>query len=255
MNSDDKPLLARLGDGSLDERIVAAHELEAIGDPRAFGERVSIPTGELHHKVSPDSAVELIDVAGFAIDRYPVTVAAYAEFIDEGGYDSAAWWSTEGWRWRVDDDVSTPRFWDDPEWDAYLIGNHPVVGVSGHEAEAYADFRDARLPTEHEWERACRGDDARNYPWGNEWRDDACGHRAFGPRGTLPIGLFPESASPFGLCDLCGAVWQWTSNAHGDARVVCGGAWNNLPWSIGAHGRNAYARTARFSNLGFRLAW
>lgn len=255
MNSDHERLLARLGDGPLEERIAAAHQLDAIGDPRARGERVSIPAGVLHHKGSPDGEVSRIDVPGFAIDRYPVTVAAFADFIDGGGYDDAGLWPTAGWRWRIDNDVTGPRFWDDPEWAAYLFGNHPVVGVSAYEAEAYATFRDARLPTALEWERGCRGDDARDYPWGPAWREEACGHRGFGPRSTLPIGLFPGSASPFGLSDMCGAVWQWTSDARGEAVVVCGGAWNNLPWSIGSHGRNAYPPTAQFSNLGVRLAW
>jgi formylglycine-generating enzyme required for sulfatase activity len=260
VNTDE--LLRRIADvrASIDERSAAGDALAEAGDPRLEDsvDLLVIPAGILHHKRSRDSQVEPIEMHAFAIARHPVTVHAFAEFIDAGGYDDGSLWSSAGWRWRVDADIDMPRFWDEPEWAPYLVPNHPVVGVSVFEAEAYAAFREARLPSAREWERACRGDDARDYPWGDEWHDDACGHRDYGPRCTLAIGIFPRGVSAFGLHDMVGNVWQWTSD-EGDAegpaaRVACGGAWNNLPWSIGAAGRNAFAQDARFSNLGFRLA-
>lgn len=256
--------LATLRDttASLDARIDAAHELDRVGDPRLEGvNRVNVPEGVLLHKDTIDSAIVRVPLAGFAIDRYPVTVGQFAEFIDAGGYDDPSLWSPEGWAFRLDEDIEAPRFWGEDEWKAYLRSNHPVVGVSAFEAEAYAAFREARLPSELEWERAARGDDARDYPWGDAWDPEACGHREHGPRSTVAVGIFPRGVSPLGVHDLCGSVWQWTlderpaRSEYGHHRVVRGGAWNNLPWSIGSAGRNAYRPEARFSNIGLRLAY
>jgi formylglycine-generating enzyme required for sulfatase activity len=251
-------LLARIADAdaSIEARVAAAEELAARGDPRLDDDAmIAIAAGTLKRKRSIDSPVEPTAVEAFRIAPHLVTVKSYRELVDAGGYDDASLWSTEGWSWRIEHGIDAPRFWDEPEWAPYLLDSRPVVGVSAHEAEAYAAFRSARLPSELEWERACRGDDARDYPWGQLWQDDACGHRDHGPRCTLPIGVFPRGLSPFGLHDMVGNVWQWTADARpAGERIVCGGAWNNLPWSIGCAGRNAFAPDARFSNLGFRLA-
>lgn len=242
------------------ERLAASEALAALGDPRATAtDRVAIPAGVLGR--APGYREVEVEVAAFSIDRYPVTVAAYAEFIEAGGYEDASLWTPEGWAWREEEDVSAPRFWGEDEWAAYLTPNHPVVGVSAHEAEAYAAFRGARLPTEAEWERACRGPGGGCYPWGDAWQEDACGQRGVGPRRTVPIGVYPRGASPSGVHDMVGCVWQWCTDlgAGGQAdddeeprRITRGGGWNNLAWSIGCTCRNAYPPGARFSNLGFR---
>jgi formylglycine-generating enzyme required for sulfatase activity len=257
-------------DASLDERIRAAHALAAAGDPRVTAQdRVVIPPGPF----AMGDPSRSVDVAGFAIDRFPVTVAAYASFIEARGYTDRAHWSDEGWAWREEQRVEGPRFWGEPEWAAYLVPNHPVVGVSYFEAEAYAAFVGARLPTETEWEKAARGLDGRKYPWGTEWVDDACGMRGVGPRSTVPVGVFPKGASPYGVRDMVGSIWQWCldgfrgwrsgdgafegDEAGGDEetpsrRTTCGGAWNTLQWSVSCTSRNGYPPSARFSNLGFR---
>lgn len=249
-------------DASLELRLATAVELARVGDPRiVLGDRIEIPAGTLHHKDSKESAVEAVTVGAFALAAYPVTVGEYAGFIAADGYEDASLWSSEGWSWRLDEDIERPRFWGETEWAAYLVPNHPVVGVSAFEAEAYATFRAARLPTELEWERAARGKDARDYPWGDDWDEHASSHRENGPRRTVPVGIFPRGVSPFGIHDLCGSVWQWTQDEratagpYGPQRAVRGGAWNNLPWSIGCSGKNAYPPLARFSNLGVRLAF
>jgi formylglycine-generating enzyme required for sulfatase activity len=215
-----------------------------------------------------------VRVSAFDIDRYPVTVASFARFVDAGGYRERRHWSRAGWAWRSREDVRAPRFWGEAEWAVYLVANHPVVGVSAYEAEAYASFRGARLPTEAEWEKACRGVDGRRYPWGDLWIDDACGSRNVGPRHTAPIGCYPRGRSPYGVEDLLGCVWQWCGDAADEdavadaddedpfvdpddydascPRVTRGGGWNNLPWSLSATSKNAYPPDARFSNLGFR---
>jgi gamma-glutamyl hercynylcysteine S-oxide synthase len=237
-------------------------------------DRVLVPAGPF--LAGGDSAAGVpprtVHLSAYRIDRYPVTVAAYAEFLEAGGYRERRFWSRAGWAWRSREGIERPRFWGEDEWAAYLAPDHPVVGVSAYEAEAYAEFRGARLPTEAEWERACRGTDGRKYPWGDAWIDDACGQRGVGPRCTVPIGSYPKGMSPEGLHDMLGCVWQWCADAADDdaelddedpfvdpddydpdtERVTRGGGWNNLAWSISATSRNAFPPTARFSNLGFR---
>jgi formylglycine-generating enzyme required for sulfatase activity len=253
--NDDLVSVIESSEATLDERIAAAHALAALGDPRigaAGALRIAIPD------------------ASCAIDRYPVTVQAFSAFIAGGGYRERRWWSDEGWAWRDAGAIRTPRFWDEAEWASYLIANHPVVGVSYYEAEAYAAFVGARLPSAAEWEMAAGGSPPRKYPWGDEWREDACGMRGFGPRSTVPIGVFPKGRSPLGVSDMVGCVWQWCSDPFvgwGDAegkdddgtrfeavsrRTTCGGAWNTLAWSLTCQSRNGFPKTARFSNLGFR---
>jgi formylglycine-generating enzyme required for sulfatase activity len=252
---------------TLDERIRAAHELARAGDPRsAETAPVQIPPGPF----AMGEPSRPIRVSAYAVDRFPVTVEAFAGFIEKGGYDERAYWSDEGWRWKIDGAIDKPRFWGEPEWAAYLVANHPVVGVSFYEAEAYAASRGARLPTEAEWEKAARGTDGRKYPWGDAWQADACGMRGVGPRSTVPIGVFPRGTSPYGVRDMVGSVWQWCVDpfrgwrAGGEhesdepatesvpRRTTCGGAWNTLAWSVTCVARNGFPCSARFSNLGFR---
>jgi iron(II)-dependent oxidoreductase len=260
-------------DASLDARVAAGEELAALGDERAIAvDRVLVPAGPFLHGGQEGEAPHQVHISTFRIDRYPVTVAAFAEFVDAGGYRERRHWSRAGWAFRTREGVDRPRFWGEAEWAAYLSPNHPVVGVSAYEAEAYASFRGARLPTEAEWEKACRGTDGRRYPWGEAWIDDACGMRNVGPRGTVPIGSYPKGKSPFGLYDMVGCVWQWCADAadedaepgdedpfvdpdgYDDAteRVTRGGGWNNLQWSLSCTSRNGFPPSARFSNLGFR---
>ncbi len=264
---------------SLDERLAAGEELARLGDARATTlDRVLVPAGPfLYGGHDADAAGRVVaprpvHLSAFHIDRYPVTVAAYAAFVAAGGYRERRHWSRAGWAWRVREVITAPRFWGEVEWAPYLVPNHPVVGVSAHEAEAYASFRGARLPTQAEWEKACRSTDGRRYPWGNTWIDDACGMRNTGPRRTVPIGSYPKGVSPFGLHDMVGCVWQWCADAAdedaepGDEdpfvdpdgydeateRVTRGGGWNNLAWSLSCTARNGFPPGARFSNLGFR---
>jgi gamma-glutamyl hercynylcysteine S-oxide synthase len=274
-------LLRALTDPSapLDARLAAGEALAGLGDPRATAlDRVLVPAGPFLRgghdpgDGSPPVPPQRVHLSAFRIDRYPVTVAAFAEMIAAGGYRERRWWSRPGWAWRTREGVVAPRFWGEAEWAAYLVSNHPVVGVSVYEAEAYAAFRGARLPTEAEWEKACRGSDGRRYPWGDAWIDDACGKRGVGPRRTVPIGSYPKGVSPHGVHDMVGCVWQWCADAADEdadrddrdpfvdpegydeetERVTRGGGWNNLEWSLSGTSKNGFPPTARFSNLGFR---
>ncbi len=268
---------------SLDERIGAAEELGTLGDPRTL-EWMEVPPGPF--RMGTDAAEESAqkahespahwpDLSAFEVMRTPVTVLQFGRFIDDGGYEERRHWSPEGWAFREEQALRCPRFWshaERAEWAPYLTPNRPAVGVCWYEADAYARWSGARLPTEAEWEKAARGTEGLAYPWG-EWQEDRAGHRGHGPRKTVPVGVFPAGESPYGVLDMAGSIWQWCADwyapdayATADARdpagppgpspparhVVRGGAWNTLPFSLRCANRNSYPPSARFSNLGFR---
>jgi len=274
----------------LAERLALAERLGELGDPRA-SEWCLVPGGAFVMGTDPEAEPDQKahesprlrpDVSTYEVMRTPVTALQFSRFIAEEGYRRREVWSNEGWAWRESTlgGVAYPRFFspeEHEEWKAYLTPSRPAVGVSWFEADAYARWAGARLPTEAEWEKAARGTDGRRYPWGDEWDDDAAGHRENGPRCTVPVGVFPRGESPYGVLDMAGSVWQWCLDmyapdayAHADRRdpegptetgdgadplvrsVVRGGAWNTLRWSLRCANRNSYPRTARFSNLGFR---
>ncbi|WP_189083099.1 ergothioneine biosynthesis protein EgtB [Mangrovihabitans endophyticus] len=170
-----------------------------------------------------------VDVAAFAIDAAPVTNSRYAEFIADGGYDDPRWWSERGWTHRQKAGLDAPLHWhrDGDGW-AYtrfgrtepVIGDEPVVHVCFFEAQAYAAWAGKRLPTEAEWEKAARFDPAtgrsRRYPWGDD--DPTPRHANLGQRhlAPAPVGAYPDGASPLGVHQLIGDVWEWVdSGFHG----------------------------------------
>lgn len=111
-----------------------------------------------------------LDIADFDLAAYPVTVAQFKPFVEQGGYRESRYWSEDGWRWREEGNSSEPMRWNDPVW---TQPNQPVIGVSWYEAEAYCHWLDEqlhcppgtyRLPTEAEWEWAARGPEGRRYP-------------------------------------------------------------------------------------------
>ncbi len=92
--------------------------------------------------------------------------------------------------------------------------NLPVTKVLKSDAEAYARFVGKRLPTDAEWEKAARGTDGRAYPWGNEFSSQRCNAGTRGP--LLPVGTFPDGASPYGCLDMSGNAWEWIADTHRD---------------------------------------
>src|SRR5207248_1786372 len=114
--------------------------------------------------------------------------------------------------------------------------------------------------------------DGRLYPWGDEWDPSRCSHRGGPVRAAPKVGGYPSGASPYGVLELCGGVWEFCSDWYdehyyarapatdprgperGEQKVARGGAWNALPLLNRTANRNAWRPTARFSNLGFRLA-
>ena len=135
--------------------------------------------------------------------------------------------------------------------------DHPVVLVSAPDAEAYCRWRHpaGRLPSEIEWEKAARGTDGRVFPWGDSWEPERLNSAARGPDGTTPVGRYAAGASPFGVLDPVGNVFQWTSTRWPDGRrVVKGCAWDDdagLCRPAARHGRPA---ASRHILIGFRCA-
>ncbi|RBM22617.1 ergothioneine biosynthesis protein EgtB [Prauserella sp. PE36] len=169
-----------------------------------------------------------VHVDTFVIDTFPVTCGQYVAFLETGGYDEPRWWSEAGWAYRSEHDIAAPRFWrrEADGWWRTRFGVHepvpadePVVHVSFYEAEAYAAWAGKRLPTEAEWEKAARHDPATGrslrYPWGDE--EPTAEHANLGQRHLRPavIGAYPAGASPLGVHQLIGDVWEWTSSDFG----------------------------------------
>ena len=170
-----------------------------------------------------------VHVPGFFLDRAPVTNGQYLAFIEEGGYDDARWWTVDGWDHRVRAGLTAPMHWrrEGGSWVYTRFGrtepvtpDEPVVHVCFHEARAYATWAGKRLPTEAEWEKAARYDPAtgrsRRYPWGDDPPD--AGHANLGQRhlSPAPVGAYPAGASPHGVHQLMGDVWEWTdTDFHG----------------------------------------
>ncbi len=142
-------------------------------------------------------------VNDYYISRNEITCAQYIDFMDGGGYSNSDYWDF-GWDWIVENEITTPGDWPDhtngPDFPDY-----PVGGTSWFESMAYAKSVGGRLPTEAEWEKACRGTDGRLYSWGNVY-DGSLYTRGW----PTPVGSKPGSDSPYGVADMTGNICEWT---------------------------------------------
>lgn len=202
------------------------------------------------------------DLPGFRIDLLPVTQAEYAEFVaaklaDPPRIDAQAW-AKQGF---VQDFATVERFnW--PEL-APPTGReeHPVVLVTWSEADQYCKWRgklagqERRLPTADEYEKAARGDTGLAYPWGNTYEAEKLNSAVKGPLDTTPVGQYVSGASPYGVLELAGNVFEWTSSKFPDGQMtVKGSAWEDFGGvgrGASLHGR---APTIRHVIVGFRCA-
>ncbi|KNX37517.1 ergothioneine biosynthesis protein EgtB [Luteipulveratus halotolerans] len=226
-----------------------------------------------------------VDVPAFRIARVPVTNAQWQQFIDAGGYDQSHWWSERGWAHRIEAGLERPQFWaaDGSRRRFGVVeqvpADEPVQHVSYWEADAYARWAGARLPTEQEWEKACAWDPAlgrrRRWPWGDDpWTPGRANLGGDGLR-PAPVGAYPSGASAYGVEQMIGDVWEWTSSGFdpwpqfrpmlyadysapffgGDFRVLRGGSWAVGGAAIRPSFRNWDLPIRRQIFAGLRLAW
>lgn len=193
-------------------------------------------------------------INSFWIDKYPVTNAQFKKFLEATHY-------------HPQDDLNFLRDWSNGNYPAGW-DNKPVTWVSIEDARAYAAWAGKRLPHEWEWQYAAQGTDGRIYPWGNTWNADAVPIPDKGRtmRGPDTVDAHPQGASPFGVMDLVGNVWQWTEefqDEHTRAGILRGGSYYQPQGSIwyfpqayklGEHGKLLLTSPSmdRSGGLGFR---
>lgn len=201
---------------------------------------------------SNEAPARRTDLAPFSITKYEISNRLYQTFAAETGR-------------RPSFHAAHP---------ALGLPDHPVVGVSWDDADAFCRRYGLKLPSPRQWERAARGPDARRFAWGNEdptpahtnrGAEDCCGpDPSDGFSGTAPVGSFPLGETPEGVADLTGNVWEWVDgwfNPHDaepaarrtEFRVLRGGAWNSDTWRLRTTYRLAFRGDFRFAaNGGFR---
>lgn len=199
----------------------------------------------------------------FHIDQRPVTNRQFKRFMEATGYRPAG--------------QAARRFlahWRGGEIPAGL-DDHPVVYVSWLDAAAYSSWAGLRLPTEAEWEKAARGTDGRRYPWGRTNPGTRHAHFNRSPQvGTAPVGRYPDGASPYGVEDMAGNIYEWCADAddarfyeQGPARnpqnpcdaqgcnaVVRGGAWMFDAPALRTWARSSFPSSYQLNMVGFRCA-
>ncbi len=200
--------------------------------------------------------------AAYAIAQTPITNAQYHAFVRATGYPApdvtVETWTGYG---LIHPYARTRRHaWVDGRPPAGRQ-DHPVVLVSYDDARAYAAWLSSetgcrwRLPSEAAWEKAARGTDGRWFPWGLAFDPMRLNSHDGGPFDTLPVGSFPSGASPFGMLDAAGQVFEWTATAAGDRRhIVKGGSWDDSGCGI-CRPAARHSRPDRLKHIliGFRL--
>ncbi|HUF18710.1 MAG TPA: SUMF1/EgtB/PvdO family nonheme iron enzyme [Thermoanaerobaculia bacterium] len=163
-----------------------------------------------------------VEVQEFELDAFNVTNDDFLRFVESGGYAQRRWWSDQGWEWITANGIEYPGFWRSEggrwlwrgmfDW-IPLHESWPVL-VSHFEAQAYARWKGRRLMTEAEFHRAAYGspsDGERSHPWGEDPASFQHGNFGFQHFDPCPVGSYPEGRSAWGVYDLVGNGWEWTS--------------------------------------------
>ena len=238
---------------------------------------VLFPAGS--YRMGEDSAYSLsnqkpiheVHLNAYFIDETEVTVADFLEFIRDDGYKNQEFWTKDGWQYlqklRQKSAAVTPASLNKTGRNK---PRQPMSGMTWYEADAYARWAGKRLPTEAEWERAARGLDGRLYPWGNEMDMSRLHNIMPAAYRVGPVGDYPAGASPDGLLDMAGSLWEWVSDWYDESYYVYsqrenpagpvkgtekglrGGAWgpNRLQWK--STYRYSEKPDVRRADIGFR---
>ena len=211
----------------------------------------TVGSGKFEPNEAPPHEVEL---PTFYIDQFETTNADFERFVKATGYVTDAEKAGAKKTWRTE----------------YTEGkdSHPVVRVTFNDAQAYCQWASKRLPTEEEWEKAARGTDARDYPWGRDWDSTRANGKRSGLQGTAAVGSFPQGASPYGVEDMAGNVKEWTNSLYRpypsstyrdeayeqELHVIRGGGWMDDQKELATTARKALPPDANAKDLGFRCA-
>ena len=204
------------------------------------------------HTLRDDRPVHLVWLGAYEIEVHEVTNRQYAEYLAAAGGLAEAPYH---WAGRLP-----------PEGRA----DEPVANVTWNEARDYCAWRGMRLPTEAEWEKACRGGlPARKYPWGD---GEVSRERAHYDSVRGPVDVCSFEPNAFGLCDMAGNVWEWTADIYGKQyyedsptrnppgasrgryKVLRGGSWSDVPKFLTCAYRSFARPQERSPNMGFRCA-
>jgi gamma-glutamyl hercynylcysteine S-oxide synthase len=265
------------------------------GRPGIAGTSVLVPGGPFvlgvdaadePYSLDNERPAHVVDLPAFRIGRVPVTNGEWQQFIADGGYTAARWWSPRGWEHRLSAGLTAPQFWSSDARTRTRFGHiedipadEPVQHVTYFEAEAYAAWAGARLPTEVEWEKACAWDPVtstrRRYPWGAQDPSEDLVNLGGSALRPAPTGAYPAGASAYGVEQMLGDVWEWTSSPlrpwpgfvpmiydrysqpffDGDYRVLRGGSWAVESAILRPSFRNWDHPFRRQIFSGVRLAW
>jgi len=203
-----------------------------------------------------------ITTGAYRITRAPITNAQYQAFVaatdrPAPDVDPRTW---ESYRLVHPYERTRRHAWKDGAPSPGRL-SHPVVLVSHDDAQAYAAWlsrqtgKTWRLPTEIEWEKAARGIDGRRFPWGDSYDPTRLNSHDLGPFDTMPVGSFPDGASPFGLLDAAGQVFEWTATPAAAGRyLVKGGSWDDKGCGVcRPAARHSRPKDLKHILIGFRL--
>ena len=265
------------------------------------GTSVLVPAGEFvlgvdvvsePHSLDNERPAHIVDVPAFRIGRVPVTNGEWRQFIDDGGYQQQRWWSDRGWTHRQEAGLTAPQFWNAGDLTGTrtrfghveeIPADEPVQHITYFEAEAYAAWAGARLPTEVEWEKAAAWDPGtrkrRRFPWGASELTEHLANLGGDALRPAPVGSYPAGASAYGAEQMLGDVWEWTTSplrpwpgftpmiydrysqpffegsGAGDYKVLRGGSWAVAPGILRPSFRNWDHPIRRQIFSGVRLAW
>jgi formylglycine-generating enzyme required for sulfatase activity len=250
------------------DRLLAALEFD--------GAMVQVPGGSFvmgDDEGDPNETPRPATVGTFLLMRLEVTNRQFSDFVAVAGYRTDAERSGSGYVWDRTWERVPGADWRHPNGSGSSIDgktDHPVVQVSAHDAAAFCAWHDLRLPSEAEWEFAARGAEGHRYPWGMSPPGTETGRRAnFGTvaccapdaadgyRRTAPVGRFSLGASPFGILDMAGNVWEWTASRFpGQPQwvVLRGGGWGNNPYCLRTAYRHGNPPEIGLDMVGFRCA-